>query len=100
MREKKTAGIKSAYEVAMERLAGHGEAPATLSEEQKKALAEVDTQVRAKVAEVEILMDRKLADALAKPDAEGFQKLAEQKNVEIRRIRERGERDKETIRKG
>ncbi|MBU1693801.1 MAG: hypothetical protein KKC51_07535 [Verrucomicrobia bacterium] len=100
MKEKKRAGIKSAYELAMERLAGRGEAPAILSEEQKKALAEVDRQVRAKVAEVEILMDRKMAEARAKPEAEEFQKLAEQKQVEIRRIRERGERDKETLRKG
>lgn len=100
MKDKKTAGIKSAYELAMERLAGRGEAPTSITEEQKKALAEVDAQVRAKVAEVEILMDRRMAEALAKPDAEALQKLAEQKQTEIRRLRERGERDKETIRRG
>ncbi|HOW98919.1 MAG TPA: hypothetical protein P5567_15045 [Kiritimatiellia bacterium] len=100
MAEKKGTGIKSAVELALERLAGRGDLPAGLSPEQKKALAEVDTQVRARVAEVEILMDGKMAAARAKPDPEELQKLAEQKQAEIRRIRERGERDKDAIRKG
>ncbi len=100
MTENKPGGIKSAYELAMERMAGRGEIPAALTEEQKKALAEVDTRVRAKVAEVEILMGGKIAEAQAKADPEELQKLTEQKQTEIRRIRERGERDKEAIRRG
>lgn len=100
MAEKKQAGIKSAYELAMERMAGRGEIPAALTPEQKKALAEVDAQVRAKVAEVEILMDEKIAESRAKPDPEELQKRVEQKQAEIRRLRERGERDKDSIRRG
>ena len=100
MAEKKATGITSAVELALERLAGRGEAPTGLSAEQKQALAEVDCQVRARVAEVEILMDGKMATARAKPDPEALQKLAEQRQDEIRRLRERGERDKDAIRRG
>ncbi|MBP7829750.1 MAG: hypothetical protein KA248_07515 [Kiritimatiellae bacterium] len=100
MADRKPAGIKSAYELALERMAGRGETPSALTPEQKKALAEVDAQVRAKVAEVEILMDGQIAEALARPDPEEARKLAEQRQAEIRRLRERGERDKDAIRRG
>lgn len=92
--------MKSAYELAMERLQKKEGPLVTLSEDQKKALAEVDRQVKARVAEIEIMRDRELAEARAKADAEAVQKIAAQRADDLRRARERGEAEKDAIRGG
>lgn len=100
MSENKAPKIKTAYELAMERLEQKSGRTAALSEEQKKALAEVDAQVRARLAEVEILWDQKLAAARAQGNEEEVVQLSEQRQTEIRRARDRGEAEKEKIRAG
>lgn len=92
-------GIKSAYELAMERLKrGEPETPG-LSETTKKKLAEIDRETGAKVAEQEILFKSRIQAADAAPNLEEVQKLREELATEIRRIRERGEARKEEVRR-
>ena len=95
-----TAGIKSAYELAMERLGGGAHAGAGgLTEEQKQTLAAIDRETGAKVAEQEILSKSRVQAALASGDVEGATKLREEMTIELNRIRERGEERKEEVRR-
>ena len=55
--------LKSALDLAMERLAQRDGAPARLTDAQKTALAEVDCKTKAKLAEREILGSDRLAKA-------------------------------------
>lgn len=92
--------MKSAYELAMERLAKKDGAVRPLSDEQKKAIHEIDSQTKAKLAETEIMMDRDLAKAREAGDAAKLQALQEQRARELQKIRERGEAEKERVRNG
>ena len=100
MSDNKNSGLKSSWELALERLDKKSGAPAALSAEQKKAIADIDSQARARVAELEILLTPKIAEARAKGDAEGAQQLEEQRQMDIAKIRERAEREKESVRRG
>ena len=82
--------MKSAYELAMERLGGP---VIQLSEEQKAAIAEVDKRRKAKIAEAELARDRRIA---AKP--EDAHQIQQEFRIETASIEERAERDKEKIR--
>ena len=100
MQDKKPAGLKSALDLAMERLAQKGGASAALTGEQKKALAEIDQQAQAKIAEIEILVSQRIVEAFAKGDAEAVQKLEEQKRADLETVRRRAESDKSRVRDG
>jgi hypothetical protein len=54
--------LKSAYELAMEKLKarGQGEAESTLTQEQKEELAQARRETQAKIAEREIMLKAKL----------------------------------------
>ena len=52
--------MKSAYELAMERLNSEDPQEKTLTDEQKLALSEIDEKYRAKAAEREIFLEQKL----------------------------------------
>ena len=91
--------MKSAYELAMERLQQKEGARAPLTAEQKARIADVDSQIKARVAEIEIMRDRELAEARAKGDAEAVQKITAQRVDDIRRARERGEAEKDEVRR-
>src|SRR3954467_15364601 len=75
--------MKSAYELAMERL--EKSAPtAKLTEAQKKEIAEIDSMVRAKIAEREVF----LKDQIAKAQASGkYEEIAELEQELARDIR-------------
>lgn len=93
--------LKSSFELAMARLEAKEGKKVPLSAAQKKAIAEADQRAKAKVAEVEILMGKSLAEARARGVAvEEVRKLEEQKQFEIGKIRSRAEDEKEQIRKG
>ena len=92
-------GIKSAYELALERLGGSDTAPQALTPEQKEAIAAIDRETGAKVAEREILAKSGIQAALATGDAEAVAKLREELATDLRRIRDRGEERKEEIRR-
>jgi hypothetical protein len=100
MKDGKAPGLKSAYELAMARLDQKQGKTASLSDGQKKALGEIDRQVRARIAEIEILMGQRIAEARAKGEAEELQKLEQQKQSDIARARDRAEADRERVRQG
>ena len=93
--------LKSSFELAMARLDAKQGKTAPMSAAQKKAIAETDQRAKAKVAEVEILMGKSLAEARARglPEEE-VRKIDQQKQSEIAKIRSRAEDEKEQIRKG
>ena len=87
--------MKSAYELAMSRLEKN--APSvTLTEKQKRAIAEVDSEVNAKLAEKKLLLEGELAKAPPEEKDEIRRQLAS----EICRLEEKREREKEKIRTG
>ena len=90
--------MKSAYELAMERLEKNAPSVA-LSQEQKAQIAEIDSSYRAKIAEKELFLKdqiRKAREAGNFGEAEGLEK---QLAVEIRRLQEDCEEKKEKLRR-
>ena len=89
--------MKSAYELAMERLQ-KASPSLSLTEEQKKELAEIDSKYRAKIAEKELF----LRDQIRKVQTEGkideIDSLEKQLALEIRRLQEECEAKKEKLR--
>ena len=98
MTKEKEAGLKSALDLALERLEKKNGKIAALSSEQKKAIAEIDGQMKAKIAELEILRNKEIAEARAKGDPEEIRKLEEQKLFDIGKVRSQAESDKERVR--
>jgi hypothetical protein len=93
--------MKSAYELAMERLAKEDpEGSVSLTDEQKAALSEVDKKYQAKIAEREIFLNKQLMDAQASGDLEAIGQLETQLRNERQRLEEERESAKEKIRKG
>jgi hypothetical protein len=86
------SGMKSAYELAMERLGGESQ---KLTEEQKQAIAEIDSRTKAKVAETEIMFDQQLATESDPAKASLIQQTRQQ---QIAKIREDADEEKERIR--
>lgn len=64
--------LKSAYEIAMERLGK----PDTLTEDQKKALGEIDAKFKAQIAEREILVAPQIDAARRSGDSEAAAMLS------------------------
>ena len=93
--------MKSAYELAMERLAkSDPNAAKPLTAEQKQRLAEIDQIYRGKLAEREIFLKKQLNDALAARKAEEVEKIEQQLRSERGRIEEEREDEKERVRRG
>ena len=87
------SGMKSAYELAMERLGGK---PEKLTEGQKQALAEIESKAKAKIAETEILFDQQLTKESDPAKASLIQQTRQQ---QIAKIKEDAEEEKEAVRK-
>ena len=91
--------MKSAYELAMERL--QKESPTrTLTAEQKAAIAEVESLFRAKLAERELFLKGKMAEAQAAGQLGEAQELEKELQYESRRIQEECDTRKNRIREG
>jgi hypothetical protein len=89
--------MKSAYELAMERL--NKTAPSVkLTEEQKKEIAEIDARHKAKIAEREIFLKDNLAAAAAKGDAEAYMQLEKQMVSDRKSLLAEAEEKKEAVR--
>jgi hypothetical protein len=89
--------MKSAYELAMERLAK--DAPiVSLTDDQKKELAEVDSIFRAKIAEREVFLKDQIAKAQGAANFEEVESLQKQLSTDLRRLREDCEAKKEKLR--
>ena len=89
--------MKSAYELAMERL-GKTQPSVALSDDQKKRLADVDSTYRAKIAERELFLRDEIRKAQTAGNLEDVEKLEKQLTSEIARLREDCEAKKEKLR--
>jgi hypothetical protein len=89
--------MKSAYELAMERLE-KASPSISLTEDQKKEIAEVDSVYRAKIAEKEVFLKDQISKAqnAGKPEEVGL--LEKQLASEIRRLQEACEAKKKKLR--
>ena len=83
----------------MERL-GKTSPHARLSDDQKKALAELDARYKAKIAEREIALEAAQAQAESQGDPEGMEKARQQMTEERRKLLAELEDKKEEVRKG
>ncbi|MDB6114366.1 MAG: hypothetical protein JWQ62_1311 [Lacunisphaera sp.] len=92
--------MKSAYELAMERLAKSDPAAKPLTAEQKARLAEVDRVYQGKAAEREIFLKQQLDAALAAQNFDEADKIRKQMSGEKARLEEEREAEKERVRKG
>ena len=89
--------MKSAYELAMERL--QKTSPSlSLSEEQKKALAEIDSKYRAKIAEKELFLRDQIRKVRTEGKADEIDSLEKQLASDVRRLGEECEAAKEKLR--
>ncbi len=91
--------MKSAYDLAMERLEKQSPS-ARLTEEQKRDIAEIESSNRAKIAEKELFLAGEIKKARAAGQAEEVEKLERQLSSEIRRLTENCESKKERVRSG
>ena len=92
--------MKSAYELAMERLDKSGPATATLTAGQKARLAEIDRVYQGKAAEREIFLKQQLDAALAARKFDDADKIRKQIAGEKARLEEEREHEKERVRRG
>lgn len=92
--------MKSAYELAMERLSKQDpQAARPLSDGQKAQLAEIDRVYKGKWAEREIFLKQRLNAALAEGKLDDVEKIQKQLAQEKLRIEEDREVEKEQVRK-
>jgi len=89
--------MKSAYELAMERLA-KSSPPTKLSGAQKKALAELDSRYAAKIAEREIAMQGEITSATEAGEFDKAEERRQQLTTERKRLQAELEDKKEAIR--
>ena len=91
--------MKSAYELAMERLAKADPATAPVTAEQKARLAEIDRVYQGKIAEREIFLKQQLTTALAAQKLDEADQVRKQIASEKARLEEEREDEKERVRR-
>jgi hypothetical protein len=91
--------MKSAYELAMERL-NKTSPTAKITAKQKKALAEIDSKYAAKFAERELLLKDEMTKAVEKGDYEAMAQIEKQLISDRKSIEADKEEKKEKIRQG
>jgi hypothetical protein len=89
--------MKSAYELAMERL-GKTSPTVKLTPEQKKEIAELESKCTAKIAERELLLKGEIIKAIDKGDAEAVTQLEKQLLSDRKTLRAECEEKKEKVR--
>jgi hypothetical protein len=89
--------LKSAYELAMERLAKN-QPIVTLTDDQKKQLAEIDSTFKARIAEKELFLKGEIVKAQTAGKFDEVEPLEKQLRSEIRRLQEDCEAKKEKLR--
>jgi len=89
--------MKSAYELAMERLAKN-QPIVTLTDDQKKQLADIDSTFKARIAEKELFLKDQILTAQSAGKFEEMESLEKQLPSEIRRLQEDCEAKKEKLR--
>jgi hypothetical protein len=94
--------MKSAYELAMERLAKADPAnpdSKPLTAEQKARLADIDTRYKGKIAEREVFLKGQFDKALAGGEPDEADKIRAQLAGERARLEEEREEEKERVRR-
>ena len=89
--------MKSAYELAMERLEKRAPSVA-LTDEQKQQMAEIDSTFKARIAEKELFLKDQISKALGSGNGEEAASLQKQLIIDIRRLQEEAEAKKEKLR--
>ena len=88
--------MKSAYELAMERMGSGDDQP--LSDEQKAKIAEIDSKYKAKIAERKIFLEKNLSDAQAQGNGDEIELIRRQMNDEIADLETKSESEKDKVR--
>ena len=86
--------MKSAWELALERTGGK---LAEISDEKKKAIAEIDVKYKSKIAAADLSAQSHLAK---ERDAAKIDEITEGLATEIASLKDKCEREKEAVRKG
>ncbi len=86
--------MKSAYEIAMERMARESGPSKTLTVEQKARIADIEGKYAAKIAEVELGYDSRFA---APMDWEEFQRLKAAMTSEIQALEAKRDQEKDAV---
>ena len=89
--------MKTAYELAMERLS-KSSPPTKLTEQQKKEIAELESIYKAKVADREIFVKGEIAKAVDKGDLEAIEQLEKQLISDRKTLQAELEEKKEKVR--
>lgn len=89
--------MKTAYELAMERLS-KGAPTVKLTEEQKRQIADLESQCSAKIAERELFLQGEIAKAVDKGDDEAVAQLEKQLVSDRKSLRAEFEEKKEKVR--
>jgi hypothetical protein len=89
--------MKSAYELAMERL-NKTSPTQKITDAQKKELAEIDSKYSAKIAEREIFLNGEMAKAADKGDYEALAQLEKQLVSDRKSLEAEKEEKKEMVR--
>lgn len=89
--------MKSAYELAMERL--EAKSPTQkITDTQRAEIAEIDSLFQSKIAERRLLIDSEIANSNGNPME--IEALKKQLSSEVRRLEEEAESRKERVRTG
>lgn len=89
--------MKSAYELAMERL--NKNAPTQkLTEDQKKQIADIDSLYKARIAERELFLEEQLNKARVTGDAMAVEQVREELLREKKKLQAESEEKKEAVR--
>ena len=89
--------MKSAYELAMERLQ-KGAPSASLTDDQKKELAEIDSTFKARIAEREVFLKDQIVKAQIAGKFDEIEELQKQLGSEVRRLQDDWDSKKEKLR--
>lgn len=90
-------GLKSAYELAMDRLEAKDGSHTALTDKQKTAIAEAEQKGKARIAEIEIMTQQDIAKAAGDP--EKLAVIEEHKLKDINKAKADIEKAKKRIRK-
>ena len=97
MNKQKEEGLRSAYEIALQKM-GLKETP-QLSADQRKRLAEIEREFQAKEAELRIGYQSRIEAARQRGDGETVSRLEEELRIELRKLQEKKERRKDAVRR-
>ncbi|MBN2330091.1 MAG: hypothetical protein JXR73_23325 [Candidatus Omnitrophica bacterium] len=88
--------MKSAYELAMERLEKDKPSGPPLTDEQRQAIADINEKYEAKIAQARIMADQQKASAQG--DYQAMQEIQANLQVELQKLEEERESKKQAVR--